>query len=80
MLTDQAIAFLDTLTCDNRFKGQKTGAVMVIVDANELGNELLGISGQLRSWLGTKLLSLVADNPAGQSCQFTPFILVRESA
>ncbi len=59
---------------------QKTGVVMVIVDANDLGTELLGKSGQLRNWRGPELLSLVADNPAGQSRQFTPFILVRESA
>lgn len=57
---------------------QKTGVMMVIVDANDLGIELLGRSGQLRHWPRYKLLNLVADNPAGQSRQFTPFILVRE--
>lgn len=57
---------------------QKTGVTMVIVDANDLGIELLGKSRQLRSWPGAKLTKLVADNPAGQGRQFTPFILVRE--
>lgn len=56
---------------------QKTGVVMVIVDANDLGIELLGRSGQLKNWSEARLLSLVADNPAGQRRQFTPFILVR---
>lgn len=58
---------------------QKTGVVMVIVDANDLGIELLGRSEQLRNWTVSALLQLVWDNPAGQSRQFTPFILVRES-
>lgn len=57
---------------------QKTGVVMAIVDANDLGIELLGKSDQLQSWSEISLLSLVADNPAGQCRQFTPFILVRE--
>lgn len=51
---------------------------MVIVDANDLGIEILGKSGLLCDWTGSELLNLVADNPAGQSRQFTPFILVRE--
>ena len=57
---------------------QKIGVVMAIVDANDLGIELLGKSDQLQSWSEISLLSLVADNPAGQCRQFTPFILVRE--
>ncbi len=57
---------------------QKTGVAMVIVDANDLGIEILGKSGLLCDWTGSELLNLVADNPAGQSRQFTPFILVRE--
>lgn len=57
---------------------QKTGVMMAIVDANDLGIELLGKCGQLRNYSESELLNLVADNPAGQSRQFTPFILVRE--
>ncbi len=56
----------------------KTGVVMAIVDANDLGIELLGKSVPLHGCPEAALLDLVADNPAGQSCQFTPFILVRE--
>ena len=52
--------------------------MMAIVDANDLGIELLGRCGQLRNYSEAELLNLVADNPAGQSRQFTPFILVRE--
>ncbi len=57
---------------------QKLGVMMAIVDANDLGIELLGRCGQLRNYSEAELLNLVADNPAGQSRQFTPFILVRE--
>ncbi len=57
---------------------QETGVMMVIVDANDLGIELLGTSGKLRNCPETALLDLIADNPAGQGRQFTPFILVRE--
>lgn len=57
---------------------QKTGVAMVIVDANDLGVEMLGKCGQLRDCPEPELLNLIADNPAGQSRQFTPFILVRE--
>lgn len=56
---------------------QKTGVVMAIVDANDLGIELLGRSVPLRDRPETELLSLVEDNPAGQGRQFTPFILAR---
>lgn len=57
---------------------QKTGIVMMIVDANDLNVELLGKSGQLRDWPQSQLLALIADNPASQDRQLTPFILIRE--
>ncbi|MCM1119590.1 MAG: F420-0--gamma-glutamyl ligase [bacterium] len=56
---------------------QKTGVAMVIVDANDLGTELLGKSLPLINRPDSALLRLIADNPAGQSRQCTPFILVR---
>lgn len=62
--------------CDEVY--QKTGIVMMIVDANDLTVELLGKSGQLRDWPQFQLLALIADNPAGQDRQLTPFILIRE--
>lgn len=62
--------------CDEVY--EKTGIVMMIVDANDLSVELLGKGEQLRDWSEEKLLALIADNPAGQDRQLTPFILIRE--
>ena len=62
--------------CDEVFR--KTGVSMMIVDANDLNVELLGRSQSLQSWEPSRLLDLVADNPAGQDRQLTPFILIRE--
>ena len=64
--------------CDEVY--EKTGIVMMIVDANDLTAELLGRSGQLRDRTNAELLALNADNPAGQDRQLTPFILIREVA
>lgn len=63
--------------CDEVY--QKTGIVMMIVDANDLTAELLGKGEQLQNCLDTHLLALIADNPAGQDRQLTPFILIRET-
>lgn len=57
---------------------QKTGIVMMIVDANDLAVDLLGKGNQLGGWKQDQLLALIADNPAGQNRQLTPFILIRE--
>lgn len=62
--------------CDEVF--QQTGVAMMIVDANDLNVELLGRSQLLRNWEPSQLLSLIADNPAGQDRQLTPFVLIRE--
>lgn len=64
------------LVCDEVFR--KTGVSMMIVDANDLNVELLGRSQSLQAWEPSRLLDLVADNPAGQDRQLTPFILIRE--
>ena len=61
--------------CDEVF--EKTGVVMMIVDANDLNVELLGRSSQLKQ-SDKDLLDLIRDNPAGQDRQLTPFILIRE--
>lgn len=61
--------------CDEVWR--KTGVVMAIVDANDMGIELLGRSLPLRNRPESAILRLIADNPAGQSRQCTPFILVR---
>ena len=62
--------------CDEVY--EKLGIVMMIVDANDLAVELLGRGGELRAWTDGELLALIADNPAGQDRQLTPFILIRE--
>jgi len=62
--------------CDEVY--EKTGVVMMIVDANDLNVELLGKGEALKDWSEKDLLALIADNPAGQDRQLTPFILIRE--
>jgi len=62
--------------CDEIY--EKTGVVMMIVDANDLNVELLGRAAQLRERGEEELLALIRDNPAGQDRQLTPFILIRE--
>lgn len=57
---------------------EKTGVVMMIVDANDLNVELLGRGGQLKDYTKEQLLDLIRDNPAGQDRQLTPFVLIRE--
>ena len=49
----------------------------MIVDANDLGVEILGHSSTLPFTDG-QLCSLIRDNPAGQSTQMTPLILIRK--
>lgn len=53
-----------------------TGIPSYIVDANDLNVELLGKAPVLTQ-PDTFLTALVRDNPAGQSRQLTPFILIR---
>lgn len=62
--------------CDEIY--EKTGVVMMIVDANDLSVDLLGKGQALSHWSDADLLDLIRDNPAGQSTQMTPFILIRE--
>lgn len=62
--------------CDEVF--EKTGVVMMIVDANDLNVELLGRGEQLKGRTTEELLALIRDNPAGQDRQLTPFVLIRE--
>ena len=55
---------------------EETGIPSMIVDANDINVELLGKAPVLTQ--SDQLLSaLVRDNPAGQSRQLTPFILIR---
>lgn len=62
--------------CDEIY--EKTGVVMMIVDANDLNVELLGRGEMLKDYTKEQLLDLIRDNPAGQDRQLTPFVLIRE--
>ena len=57
---------------------EKLGIPCMIVDANDLGVEILGHSSTL-TFSSRQLASLIQDNPAGQSTQMTPLILIRKS-
>jgi hypothetical protein len=54
----------------------KLGIHCVIVDANDLGVELLGKSNGI-TYSENELKAIIRDNPAGQSAQQTPMILAR---
>lgn len=58
---------------------EKTGVLAMVVDANELGQEILGAATVVKAkeTLET-MVGMMGDNPAGQDRQFTPFILIRE--
>lgn len=56
---------------------EKTGVKAMIVDANDFERVILGKSSNINE-TNEKLANMIADNPAGQSKQLTPFILIRK--
>ena len=58
---------------------EKTGVMCMIVDASDLSRELLGKADCL-TMSEEELCDIIRDNPAGQSAQRTPFILIRKKA
>ena len=51
----------------------------MIVDANDLGQELLGYSSKMQEELTEEeMLEIIKDNPAGQGRELTPIILIRK--
>ena len=52
----------------------------MIVDANDFGVEILGKSNGIKSLSNEFLSLLIKDNPAGQSNELTPFILIKKVA
>ncbi len=56
---------------------EKLGIECMIVDANDLGVEILGKSSSIR-YTEDELMGMIRDNPAGQANQQTPMILIRE--
>lgn len=59
---------------------EKTGIPCMIVDANDLGQELLGYSNKMQQNLTKEeMLGIIKDNPAGQGRELTPIILIRRN-
>lgn len=56
---------------------QKFGINSMIVDANDFNVEILGKSNNLK-YTDDTLSKIIKDNPAGQSRQLTPIILIRK--
>ncbi len=56
---------------------QKLGISTMIVDANDLGQEILGYSSDIEL-SKDELKELIKDNPSGQGKELTPLILIRK--
>lgn len=56
---------------------EKFGISIMIVDANDLGQEMLGKSSDI-TLSDDELLEIIKDNPAGQGRECTPFIIIRK--
>jgi F420-0:gamma-glutamyl ligase-like protein len=56
---------------------EKLGISCMLVDANDLGQEILGFSDDLKE-KETFLKEFIKDNPAGQEKELTPIILMKE--
>lgn len=54
---------------------QKTGVSCSIVDANDLGQEILGYSDDLKD---VDIKEFIKDNPAGQGREQTPIVLMKK--
>lgn len=61
--------------CDEIF--EKTGIKAMIVDANDINVEILGKCSKIEK-TDDELKALIKDNPAGQSKELTPLILIRK--
>ena len=55
---------------------EKLGMSCMIVDANDLGQEVLGYSSDIKL-SEEELHGLIADNPCGQGQETTPIVLIR---
>ena len=58
---------------------EKLGISCMIVDANDLGQEVLGYSSDIQL-SEEELKGLIKDNPSGQGNELTPIILIREKS
>jgi hypothetical protein len=57
---------------------EKTGVMAMIVDANDINVEILGKCDAIDK-TQQELKALIIDNPAGQSKELTPLILIRKN-
>ncbi len=57
---------------------EKCGVKSMIVDANDLSIEIFAKCEQLNDIPDKQLIGMIADNPAGQSDELTPFIICRQ--
>lgn len=55
---------------------EKTGIAAMVVDANDFTCDILGVADTI-PFTRQQLAEMILDNPAGQSTQMTPFILIR---
>jgi F420-0:gamma-glutamyl ligase-like protein len=62
--------------CENIYK--QTGVRSIIVDANDLGVEILGTAKNI-PYTTEQLKSLIRDNPACQEAECTPFVIIRSA-
>lgn len=58
---------------------EKLGITCMIVDANDLGQEILGYSSDMKL-SKEEMKELIKDNPAGQGKELTPIILIRRKS
>ena len=56
---------------------EKLGITCMIVDANDLGQEVLGYSSDIKL-SKEELKEMIKDNPSGQGKELTPLILIRK--
>ena len=56
---------------------RETGIACMVVDANDFTRDILGKSSSL-SFTDEELADMIRDNPAGQSTQLTPMVLIRK--
>ena len=74
------MGILGPQNCDNLCEQlrNKYGLSFVVADVNDLGGNILGKSKDLKE-KEKLLLKILKDNPAGQSKELTPIIIIRKS-
>ncbi len=56
---------------------EKTGIMAMIVDANDFTVDILGKCSKI-NYINEELAAMIKDNPAGQSDQCTPFVIINK--